>query len=147
MAVAPHTARFLSCPHMYDVSPQLMSSFNTLGLHGLTTLFLPKHLWGSISAFCNYPQRFQSWGSFSAFCTIPKIFPIGQTFQSLSILRRYALSDHGQTLLSWGSPSSGWAVSHPHGSWPSSTTHIDPCNGCLLGTEPRYAVLVVNHCG
>ena len=31
------------------------------------------------------------------------------------------------------SPSSGWAVSPPQGSQHSSTTNIDPCNGCLLG--------------
>ena len=56
MAVAPHTARFVR-PHMSDVSPKI----NVLTIYSLTIsfdhIFLSKHLWGSLSAFYNYPQR------------------------------------------------------------------------------------------
>merc|ERR1711997_864935 len=39
------------------------------------------------------------------------------------------------------SPSSGWAVSPPQGSQHSSTTNIDPCNGCLLGRSWVFTAL------
>jgi hypothetical protein len=71
----------------FALSPRFFTNWSNLSslpptsvliIHSLTVrfdhTFFPKHLWGSISAFCNYPQRFQSWGSLSAFCTIPKIF-------------------------------------------------------------------------
>ena len=184
----------LSCPHMSDVSPQLMSSFNTLWLYGLTTLFLPKHLWGSLSAFCNYPQRCNLGDLFLPFALSPRLFPIGQTFVTPKLMSSsntpwlYGLTtlffqnifgDHflpfatipkdailgisfcllhypqdfhqlvkpsslwaslGGKLcrimvkpyLAGGSPSPGWAVSPPQGTWPSWTTNNDPCNGCLL---------------
>ena len=72
----------------FALSPRFFTNWSNLSslpptsvliIHSLTVrfdhTFFPKHLWGSISAFCNYPQRFQSWGSLSAFCTIPKILP------------------------------------------------------------------------
>ena len=42
--------------------------------------FLPKHLWGSLSAFCNYPQRCNLGDLFLPFALSPRLFPIGQTF-------------------------------------------------------------------
>ena len=110
---------------------------SVLIIHSLTVrfdhTFFPKHLWGSISAFCNHPQRFQSWGSF--FCLLH--YP--QDFHQLVKPSSLGASLGGKLCrimvkpyLAGRSPSSGWAVSPPQGSQHSSTTNIDPWNGCLL---------------
>ena len=80
MAVAPHTARlFVLSTYVWRL-PSINVLINTLWLYGLTTLFLPKHLWGSLSAFCNYPQRCNLGDLFLPFALSPRLFPIGQTF-------------------------------------------------------------------
>ena len=131
----------------FALSPRFFTNWSNLSslpptsvliIHSLTVrfdhTFFPKHLWGSISAFCNHPQRFQSWGSFSAFCTIPKtsyqlVKPSSLGASLGGKLCRIMVKPY----LAGRSPSSGWAVSPPQGSQHSSTTNIDPCNGCLLG--------------
>ena len=115
------------------VTPQLMSSSNTLWLYGLTTL-----LFQNISG-----------DHFLPFATIPKDAILGISFCLLQYPQDFHQlvkpSSLGASLggklcrimvkpyLAGRSPSSGWAVSPPQGSQHSSTTNIDPCNGCLLG--------------
>ena len=116
-----------------SVTPQLVSSSNTPGLYGLTTLFfqnisgdqflpiatIPKDAILRIS-FCllQYPQDFHQ---------LVKPSSLGASLGGK--LCRIMVKPY----LAGRSPSSGWAVSPPQGSQHSSTTNIDPCNGCLLG--------------
>ena len=85
MAVAPHTARFIR-PHMSDVSTQIY----VLIQYSLTVwfdhTFLSKHPSGSLSAFCNYPQRFNLGDLFLPFALSPRSSPTGQTSQSRTTL-------------------------------------------------------------
>ena len=83
MAVAPHTARlFVLSTYVWRL-PSINVLINTLWLYGLTTLFLPKHLWGSLSAFCNYPQRCNLEDLFQPFALSPRFFTNWSNLSSL----------------------------------------------------------------
>ena len=75
---SPHST---VCPSTYVRRPP---SINVHIQYSLTVwfdhTFLPKHLWGSLSAFCNYPQRCNLGDLFLPFALSPRLFPIGQTF-------------------------------------------------------------------
>ena len=83
---SPHST---VCPSTYV---RRLPSINVLIQYSLIIwfdhTFLPKYLWKSLSAFCNYPQRCNLGNLFLPFALSPRFSPIGQTFQSLSISRR-----------------------------------------------------------
>jgi len=136
------TTRWQSLPtqHGFVLSTYVwrLPSINFLIQYSLTVwfdrTFSSKTSLGITFCLLQLSPKMQSWGSLSAFCTIPKISHQLVKPSSLGAslggkLCRIMVKPY----LAGGSPSPGWAVSPPQGTWPSSTTNNDPCDGCLLG--------------